>query len=198
MRDLPIILDMRDRAAVVVGGGVVAARRAELLICAGARVTVFAPEISDEFFELRGEANFRHAPRDPEAEDLVGVSLCFLATEDEGLIERTRRNAKPAGALVNVADRPRLSDFIMPSIVDRSPLVIAVSTGRLADPRADAEGAARGDDPLGLWAPGRADERLSRSGRGGDPDSDFAPPLLGGRSRRTDRRGGARRKRGRG
>jgi uroporphyrin-III C-methyltransferase/precorrin-2 dehydrogenase/sirohydrochlorin ferrochelatase len=129
MRDLPIILNMRGRAAIVVGGGVVAARRAELLAQAGARVTVFAPELSDEFFELRGEANFRHAPRDPEPEDLAGVSLCFLATEEEGLIERTRAAAKAAGALVNVADRPRLSDFIMPSIVDRSPLVIAISTG---------------------------------------------------------------------
>jgi len=57
------------------------------------------------------------------------VSLCFLATEEEGLIERTRAAAKAAGALVNVADRPRVSDFIMPSIVDRSPLVIAISTG---------------------------------------------------------------------
>src|SRR5208282_1148478 len=88
MRDLPIILDMRDRAAIVIGGGVVAARRAELLIRAGARVTAFASDLSDEFFELRGEANFRHAARDPEAEDLAGVSLCFLATDDEGLIER--------------------------------------------------------------------------------------------------------------
>ena len=129
MRDLPIILDMRDRAAIVIGGGVVAARRAELLVRAGARVAVFAPELSDEFAELLSEANFRHAPRDPEAEDLAGCSLCFIATEDETLIERARRNAKAAGALVNVADRPKLSDFIMPSIVDRSPLVIAVSTG---------------------------------------------------------------------
>ena len=129
MRDLPIFLDMRDRAAAVIGAGVVAARRAELLIRAGARVTVFAPTLSDEFLELAGKPNLRHAPRDPAPEDLAGASLCFIATEDEGLIERTRAAAKSAGALVNVADRPKLSDFIMPSIVDRSPLVIAVSTG---------------------------------------------------------------------
>ena len=129
MRDLPIVLDMRGRAAIVVGGGVAAARRAELLVLAGAEVTVFAPALGDEFLELRDRPNFRHAPRDPAHRDFAGCSLCFIATEDEGLIERTHAAAKGAGALVNVADRPKLCDFIMPSIVDRSPLVIAVSTG---------------------------------------------------------------------
>ena len=67
MRDLPIFVDMRDRPALVVGGGVVAARRAELLVRSGARVTAFARELSDEFFELRARPNFRHEPRDPGA-----------------------------------------------------------------------------------------------------------------------------------
>ena len=130
MRDLPIILDMGDRPVAVVGSGVVAARRAELAVRAGADVTVFAPgDLSDEFLELLDKPNLRHAPRDPAPGDLAGCSLCFIASEDEGLIERARASARAAGALVNVADRPRLSDFIMPSIVDRSPLVIAVSTG---------------------------------------------------------------------
>ena len=129
MRDLPIFVDMRDRPALVVGGGVVAARRAELLVRSGARVTAFASELSDEFLELRGRKNFRHEPRDPAPEDFAGRALCFIATDDERLTEAARSMAKNAGALVNVADRPRVSDFIMPSIVDRSPLVIAVSTG---------------------------------------------------------------------
>ncbi|RBP04092.1 uroporphyrin-III C-methyltransferase/precorrin-2 dehydrogenase/sirohydrochlorin ferrochelatase [Roseiarcus fermentans] len=129
MRDLPIILDMRRRTVVVVGSGVVAARRAELAARAGALVTVFAPALGDEFLELRDRPDVRHAPRDPEAEDFAGCSLCFVASEDERLIERTRALASAAGALVNVADRPKLCDFIMPSIVDRSPLVIAISTG---------------------------------------------------------------------
>ena len=129
MRELPIVLDMRDRAAAVVGAGVVAARRAELAVRAGARVTVFAPALGDEFRDLKDAPNFRHAPREPAPGDFAPASLCFIAVEDEGLIERARAAAKSAGALVNVADRPRLSDFIMPSIVDRSPLVIAVSTG---------------------------------------------------------------------
>ncbi len=129
MRDLPIFLDMRDRRAVVVGSGVVAARRTELAVRAGARVVVFARALNDEFLALKDAPNFRWTPRDPAAEDFEPGSLCFVATEDEGLIEQALAAAKSAGALVNVADRPKLSDFIMPSIIDRSPLVIAVSTG---------------------------------------------------------------------
>jgi uroporphyrin-III C-methyltransferase / precorrin-2 dehydrogenase / sirohydrochlorin ferrochelatase len=129
MGDLPIFVDMRGRPALVVGGGVVAARRAELLVRCEARLPAFAGELSDEFFELRARANFRHVPRDPVPEDFAGSALCFIATDDERLTDAARSMAKKAGALVNVADRPRLSDFIMPSIVDRSPLVIAVSTG---------------------------------------------------------------------
>ena len=129
MLNLPIFIEMRGRPAIVVGGGVVAARRAELLVRSGAEVTVFARELSDEFFELRAKRNFRHAARDPEHKDFAGSRLCFIATEDDGLTQAARTKAKAAGALVNVADLPALSDFIMPSIVDRSPLVIAISTG---------------------------------------------------------------------
>ena len=129
MRDLPIFLEMHDRSAVVVGGGVVAARRAEILVRSGARVTAFARELTDEFFELLNDPNFRHEPREPGPEDLAGCTLCFVATDDERLTEAARKVARAASALVNVADRPELSDFIMPSIVDRSPLVIAISTG---------------------------------------------------------------------
>src|SRR5208283_73339 len=103
MRDLPIFLEMHDRAAVVVGGGVVAARRAELLVRSGARVTVFARELTDEFFELRAKPNFRHAPRDPGPDDFAGCTLCFIATDDERLTQAARKIARVAGALVNVA-----------------------------------------------------------------------------------------------
>jgi len=120
---------MSGRSAVVVGGGLVAARRAELLVRSGASVTVFASDLSDEFFDLSGKPNFRHVPRDPGVDDFVGSTLCFIATEDERLTRAALNAARSARTLVNVADRPELSDFIMPSIVDRSPLVIAISTG---------------------------------------------------------------------
>jgi uroporphyrin-III C-methyltransferase / precorrin-2 dehydrogenase / sirohydrochlorin ferrochelatase len=129
MRSLPIFLEMRDRPVAVVGGGVVAARRAEFLVRCGARVTVFARDLSDEFFELLDDPHFHYEAREPDPGDFEGCALCFIATDDERLTQVARTGAKRAGALVNVADQPRLCDFTMPSIVDRSPLVIAISTG---------------------------------------------------------------------
>ena len=129
MRHLPIFLELGGKAAIVVGGGVVAARRAEHLIRAGARVTTFAPALSDDFRELLDAPNFHHTPRDPELKDFEGFALCFVALEDEHLSREAWAAAKKAGAWVNVADRPQFCDFIMPAIIDRDPLVIAISTG---------------------------------------------------------------------
>jgi uroporphyrin-III C-methyltransferase/precorrin-2 dehydrogenase/sirohydrochlorin ferrochelatase len=129
MREAPIFVVMRGRPAVVVGGGVAAARRAELLLRTGARVTVFARELSDEFFALSRNPDLRHIARAPAGADFAGAPLAFVATDDMSLAREARVAAKSAGALVNVADRPELCDFTMPAIVDRSPLVIAISTG---------------------------------------------------------------------
>ena len=129
MRHLPIFLELGGKAAIVVGGGVVAARRAEHLIKAGARVTTFAPALSDDFRELLDAPNFRHAARDPQPQDFEGSAVCFVALEDERLSADAWAAAKRAGAWVNVADRPQFCDFIMPAIIDRDPLVIAISTG---------------------------------------------------------------------
>lgn len=129
MREAPIFVVMRGQPAVVVGGGVAAARRAELLLRAGGRVTVFAPGLSGEFFALSGNPDLHHVPREPSRDDFAGVSLAFIATDDMSIAREAREAAKSAGALVNVADRPELCDFTVPAIVDRSPLVIAISTG---------------------------------------------------------------------
>jgi uroporphyrin-III C-methyltransferase / precorrin-2 dehydrogenase / sirohydrochlorin ferrochelatase len=129
MRHLPIFLELGGKAAVVVGGGAAAARRAEHLIKAGARVTTFATALSDDFRDLLDHPNFRHQARDPEPNDFEHKALGFVAVEDERLSAEAWAAAKGAGVWVNVADRPQFCDFIMPSIVDRSPLVIAISTG---------------------------------------------------------------------
>jgi uroporphyrin-III C-methyltransferase/precorrin-2 dehydrogenase/sirohydrochlorin ferrochelatase len=107
----------------------VAARRAEHLVKAGARVTTFATALSDDFRELLDQPNFRHEARDPAPTDFENASLCFVATEDESLTVEAWTAAKGAGAWVNVADQPRFCDFIMPAILDRDPLVVAISTG---------------------------------------------------------------------
>ncbi len=129
MRHLPIFLELGGKAAIVVGGGAVAARRAEHLIKAGARVTTFSPALSDDFRELLDAPNFRHVARDPQPQDFESSAVCFVALEDERLSTEAWAAAKGAGAWVNVADRPQFCDFIMPAIIDRDPLVIAISTG---------------------------------------------------------------------
>src|SRR5271167_5259988 len=114
MRHLPIFLELGGKPAVVVGA--VAARRAEHLIKAGARVTTFAIALSDDFRELLDQPNFRHEARDPEPKDFENASLCFVAVEDERLSAEAWAAAKGAGVWVNVADRPQFCDFIMPAV----------------------------------------------------------------------------------
>src|ERR1700727_637485 len=102
MRHLAIFHELGGKAAIVVGD-VVAARRAEHLIRAGARVTTFAPALSDDFRELLDAPNFQHTARHPELKDFEGFALCFVALEDEHLSREAWAAAKKAGAWVNVA-----------------------------------------------------------------------------------------------
>ena len=85
MRHLPIFLELGGKAAIVIGGGAVAARRAEHLIKAGARVTTFATALSDDFRELLDAPNFRHTARHAQPQDFEGAAVCFVALEDERL-----------------------------------------------------------------------------------------------------------------
>ncbi len=129
MNHLPIFMTLRHKEVAVAGTGVLAARRAELALRAGARVTVYAERLDEELLELGTRFPFRHAAGEPTVEELRGCALCFVATGDAERDLRIRGRAREAGVPVNTADRPGLCDFIMPSIVDRSPMVVAVSTG---------------------------------------------------------------------
>jgi uroporphyrin-III C-methyltransferase/precorrin-2 dehydrogenase/sirohydrochlorin ferrochelatase len=127
MTRLPLFLDVQTRRIGVIGGGPLAARRVETLFRAGADVLVAAEELSAEFEALQGKFQ-RGDLADPHI--FAGCALCYFAPEggaapDAGLLAR----ARAARALVNVADQPKLSDFIVPSVLDRSPLVVAISTG---------------------------------------------------------------------
>ena len=129
MDHLPIFLDIRDKPAVVIGGGVAAARRARTLLDAGARVTAFAEAPGPEFPALAREPRFSQVSRAPGLGDLAGAALCIVATDDPASDEAMRALAKSAGVLTNVAARADLCDFALPAIVDRDPVLIAVSTG---------------------------------------------------------------------
>ncbi|MCW2274511.1 uroporphyrinogen-III C-methyltransferase [Rhodoblastus acidophilus] len=123
----PLFLSLQGRRVAVVGDGPIAARRAATLLSSGAKVVLFAKKPHEEFLGL---AN-RCLRGDLAANDAFEhCALCYFAPDgddapDEALVAR----AKAAGALVNVADHPELSDFINPSVLDRSPLIVAISTG---------------------------------------------------------------------
>src|SRR3970040_2446537 len=107
---LPIFLNVREQPCLVVGGGEVAARKSALLQRAGARVTVLAPAL------------FRD-------ENLDGFVLAIAATGDDAVNRAVATAARARRIPVNVVDQPALCSFILPSIIERAPLVVAVSSG---------------------------------------------------------------------
>jgi uroporphyrin-III C-methyltransferase/precorrin-2 dehydrogenase/sirohydrochlorin ferrochelatase len=126
---LPIFRDVRGRTVIVAGGGTVAARRCEVALRAGARVRLFAESVEeDDFIALRDHPRLEHLARCPRPEDFAGAALAFAACRREEDDRRVAEMARAAGVPVNVADRPELCDFIMPSIVDRAPMIVAVSS----------------------------------------------------------------------
>lgn len=129
MEFLPINFDIRGRACLVAGGGEVAARKAGLLRRAGGRVIVVAPELCPALDTLlaAGEIELRRKRFEPA--DLDGCVLAIAATDDEAVNHALADAANARHIPVNVADQPALCTFILPSIVDRSPLLIAVSSG---------------------------------------------------------------------
>ncbi len=126
---LPLFHKLQDRLVLVVGGGEVALRKARLLADAGASLRVVAPEVRDDLRELAGRGANQLLLRGYQASDLQGVALIIAATDDEPLNARISAQAQALGIPVNVVDAPKLCSVIFPAIVDRSPLIVAVSSG---------------------------------------------------------------------
>lgn len=126
---LPIFMNLRGRRCLIVGGGEVAARKAALVLQAGAEVVVAAPELGPTLGKLVSEGKVRHRPESFCEELVDGAALVFAATHDAAVNQRVHDAASARSIPVNVVDQPGLCTFIMPSIIDRSPVVAAVSTG---------------------------------------------------------------------
>ena len=126
---LPVFFKLAGRRVALAGGGDGAAWKAELLASTGALVSVYAPDPSAKLSELaaRREA-IRIEPRRWDPEDLNGAALAILETESDEEAKEFRAAAQAAGAPVNVVDRPEFCDFSFATIVNRSPLVVAIST----------------------------------------------------------------------
>jgi uroporphyrin-III C-methyltransferase / precorrin-2 dehydrogenase / sirohydrochlorin ferrochelatase len=126
---LPLFVDLRGRPCLLVGGGEVAHRKLTLLLRAGAAVTIVAPEIGAKVAALAGEHGATLHSRPFRAGDVAGRLLVIAATDDAGVNRQVFDAATAAHTLVNSVDRPDLSSVIFPAIVDRDPVLVAVSTG---------------------------------------------------------------------
>lgn len=126
---LPIFFDTKQKPCLVVGGGEIAARKVSLLLKAQSVVTVVSPELSNELAGWHEEGKFTHIARDFEDADIEKPVLVIAATDNSDVNKRVSELAQGRGIPVNVVDDPALCSFITPSIVDRSPVQIAISTG---------------------------------------------------------------------
>lgn len=126
---LPVFLDIKDKKCLVIGGKEEAFVKTALLLRAGARVVVVAQSLSSALNELREKSKIEHKPDDFAASDLEHCKLVIVATEHADLRKKVSLAAQNLNVPVNVVDVPELCSFMMPSIVDRSPLIAAISTG---------------------------------------------------------------------
>ena len=129
MEYFPFFFDLRGRRVLLVGGGEVALRKAELLTRAGACLRVVASLVVPPLQALAKKHGGEVLQRNYQTTDLDGAMLVVAATDDDALNARIKADAAAVGVPVNVVDCPALCDFIFPAIVDRTPLVVAVSSG---------------------------------------------------------------------
>ena len=125
---LPIFLNIKNKRAVVVGGGTLAARKADLLVRAGCNLTVVAPELNDDLARMVQANSIKHQTTELSAADVSGCMIAFGASDDAATNLKLHELATGAGVLVNVSDTTELCEFIMPAVVDRSPLLIAIAS----------------------------------------------------------------------
>ena len=193
---LPLFHNLKGRTVLVVGGGEIALRKARLLSEAGAVLRVVAPEVAAELSELVAEGGGQTLHRGYLHSDLSGCVLAIAATDDEPLNAQVSEDAKALGMPVSVVDSPQLCTVIFPAIVDRSPLMIAVSSGgdapvlaRLMRARIETwvpsvygqtGQLAINLGTLGLWRAGRSGEKIPRAGQSEVRQRATASCVLGG------------------
>lgn len=126
---LPIFLNIRQQLCLVVGGGATATRKVELLLRAQAHVKVVAPNLTAQLMQWSNSGHLSHHASRFAPSDLDNCRLVIAATNDKIVNEQVSMLAQAQRIPVNVVDQPQLCSFIMPSLIDRSPVQIAVSTG---------------------------------------------------------------------
>jgi len=128
MKYYPVNLDIRGRKCLVVGGGAVGTRKVSTLVQCGAKVTVVSPVISSKLTDLSAKGVIQIKLREYCSSDVNEMFLVIGATSDEKLNFRISEDAEQKNLLCNIADVPEACNFILPAIVTRGDLIIAIST----------------------------------------------------------------------
>jgi len=122
----PVFLNLKGRKVVVIGGGKVAERKVFALLRTGADLTVVSPEITGKIERIKKKGGIKHIRRQYRKGDVRDAFLVIAATDSPEINERISRDAP---CLVNVVDTPHLCNFIVPSVMKRGAMTIAISTG---------------------------------------------------------------------
>jgi uroporphyrin-III C-methyltransferase/precorrin-2 dehydrogenase/sirohydrochlorin ferrochelatase len=128
MEYLPVFLQLRAARAVIVGGGRIAARKADLLIRAGARLTVVAPRLHEDLHSRAAAGELTHLPESFLPAHLDGATIAVAATGLRDVNTSVSEAARERGIPINAVDDASLSTFIFPAIIDRSPVIVAVGS----------------------------------------------------------------------
>ena len=128
MKYYPVLLDLRDRPCLVIGGGAVAERKAIALFDAGADLTVVSPSLTPTLERLAHTNKITHRRKPYDEHDLSGMYLVVAATNDPAVNAAAAHACRQRGTLINAATTPEESTFIVPSVVERGDLLLAVST----------------------------------------------------------------------
>ena len=129
MKYYPVFLDILGKKCVVIGGGEVAARKVNRLLNCGAKVFVVSPKLSPELITLKAQSAIEHIAADYDVQFIEGAALIIGATDDEKTNAMISSDARSLGIPVNIVDDPQKCDFILPSVVERGDLTIAIGTG---------------------------------------------------------------------
>lgn len=125
----PIFCQLNDKPCLLVGGGEIAERKARLLMDAGAQITVIAPEFTEQFSQWQAANKLSCICTAYHPDYLANKWLVIAATDDETVNQQVYQTATQQRIFCNVVDSPEQASFIMPSVIDRSPLMIAISSG---------------------------------------------------------------------
>lgn len=125
----PMMVDLTRKRCLVVGGGTVAERKVALLVECGAGVEVVSPRVTARLLALASSGRMRLRRRSVRPSDLPGAFLVVVATDDPQVNREVAERVKRAGGLVNVADDPTACSFLVPSVLRRGDLTVAISTG---------------------------------------------------------------------